>query len=105
MADIPTKEQQEIMKITDNITGIRKHLDEIKKRQDGDDLFRIEQNRKLDLIVNSLTDNDFNGKNGHLSRFSKIELMVIQHDMYWRILITIILGSGIIAGILKLLVK
>jgi len=102
---VVTKEQQDIMTINENINGIRKHLDGIKKRQDDDDLFRLEQNRKLDLILNSLTDNDFNGKNGHLSRFSKIELMVIQHDMYWRILITIILASGIIAGLLKLLVK
>jgi hypothetical protein len=98
-----TPDQQEIMTINDNINSIKRHLDKIKVRQDDDDLYRIEQSRKLDLIVNALTDTDFNGRNGHLSRFNKIELMVLQHEMYWKLLITIIISSGIIAGILKFL--
>jgi hypothetical protein len=98
-----TPDQQEIMTINDNINSIKRHLDKIKVRQDDDDLYRIEQSRKLDLIVNALTDTDFNGRNGHLSRFNKIEVMVLQHEMYWKLLITIIISSGIIAGILKFL--
>lgn len=98
-----TPDQQEIMTINDNINSIKRHLDKIKVRQDDDDLYRIEQSRKLDLIVNALTDTDFNGRNGHLTRFNKIELMVLQHEMYWKLLITIIISSGIIAGILKFL--
>ena len=98
-----TPDQQEIMTINDNINSIKRHLDKIKVRQDDDDLYRIEQSRKLDLIVNALTDTDFNGRNGHLTRFNKIEVMVLQHEMYWKLLITIIISSGIIAGLLKFL--
>jgi hypothetical protein len=91
------------MTINDNINSIKRHLDKIKVRQDDDDLYRIEQSRKLDLIVNALTDTDFNGRNGHLTRFNKIEVMVLQHEMYWKLLITIVISSGIITGLLKIL--
>ena len=100
-----TQEQKDIVNINENIVSIRKHLDTIKKRQDDDDLFRIEQSRKLDLLVNSLTDNDYNGKNGYISRLNKIESMVITHDLYWKILFTFILAGGILVGAIKWLIK
>lgn len=100
-----TQEQKDILEIKDDVRSIRTHLTTIKNRQDNEDLDRIERNKKLDLIVNALTDNDFNSKNGYLSRLNKIEQMVILHDLYWRILFAFILAGGLLAGALKWLIK
>lgn len=100
-----TQEQKDIININENIASIRKHLDTIKKRQDDDDFMRIEQNRKLDLIVNSLTDNDFNGKNGIITKLNSIEKTVMLHDLYWKVLVTILVASGVLFGLIKLILK
>lgn len=96
--------EKEILDIKTDISSIRGHLKTIKDRQDVDDLSRIEFNRKLDLVVNTFTDNDFNGKNGFVTRFSNVEKSVIIHDMYWKITIALLIPvyAGLIALIFKI---
>lgn len=100
-----TQEQKDIQAIKEDILSIRKHLSNIKDRQDNEDMHRIETNKKLDFILNALTDNDFNSKNGYLTRLNKMEAMIILHDLYWKILFSILLGGGVIAGVIKLITK
>jgi len=100
-----TQEQKDIIEIKDDIKSIRTHLNTIKNRQDDEDKNRIEQNRKLDLIVNSLTDHEYNGKNGLITKLNNIERTVILHQMYWNILFVVILAGGLLAGAIKYLIK
>ena len=100
-----TAEQKDILEIKEDLKSIRGHLDKIKKRQDDDDLYRASQNAKLDLIVNSLVDNDFNGKNGMITRLNTMEKMVISHDFYWRVLFGIIACGALIIIAMKLIIK
>jgi hypothetical protein len=99
-----TQEQKDIVEIKSNIESIRTHLDNIKKRQDNDDLTRIETNRKIDMMYNSLVDNEFNGSQGYISVVRKLQEKVILHDLYWKVLLTIIIAGGVLAGIIKLLI-
>lgn len=93
--------------VNEEIKSIRAHLKTIKERQDADDIVRIQMNHKLDLIVNSLTDTDFNGKNGHLSRFNTIEKLVTIHDLYWKIIFALFVPvyGGVIALLFKIFAK
>lgn len=100
-----TQEQKDILEIKDDIKSIRKHLDVIKEKQQIEDLSRTTQNAKLDLIVNSLVDNDFNGKNGLISRFNTMEVKVNNHDFYWRVLFGVIGGGALILALVKILYK
>jgi hypothetical protein len=93
--------------VKEEISSIRAHLKNIKERQDADDIIRIQMNHKLDLIVNSLTDTEFNGKNGHITRLNSVEKLVIIHDLYWKIIFALfvpIYGS-VIALLFKTFVK
>jgi len=100
-----TQEQKDIVAINENIASIRGHLKTIKERQDVEDSNRIEQNRKLDLIVNSLTDHDYNGKNGLITKLNNIERTVILHELYWKILFTFVIAGGLLVGAIKYLIK
>jgi hypothetical protein len=93
--------------VKEEISSIRAHLKNIKERQDADDIIRIQMNHKLDLIVNSLTDTEFNGKNGHITRLNSVEKLVTIHDLYWKIIFALfvpIYGS-VIALLFKTFVK
>ena len=100
-----TQEQKDIQEIKGDIQSIRQHLANIKLDKSIEEGYRLELNRKMDLIVNSLVDNDFNGKNGIISKVRNIEVMVLSHDLYWKVLITVILAGGVLAGAIKYLVK
>ncbi len=100
-----TQEQKDIQEIKGDIQSIRQHLANIKLDKSIEESYRLELNRKMDLIVNSLVDNDFNGKNGIISKVRNIEVMVLSHDLYWKVLITVILAGGVLAGAIKYLVK
>jgi len=100
-----TQEQKDIVFIKEEIGSVRSHLKTIKERQDSDDISRVEFNRKLDLIVNALTDNDFNSKNGYLTRLNNMEKMLLAHDLYWRVLMIVVLAGGLLAGAIKYLLK
>jgi len=100
-----TQEQKDIQEIKGDIQSIRQHLANIKLDKSIEEGYRLELNRKMDLIVNSLVDNDFNGKNGIISKVRNIEIMVLSHDLYWKVLITVILAGGVLAGAIKYLVK
>jgi hypothetical protein len=100
-----TQEQKDIIEIREDLKSIRKHLDNIKAREDDSQIMRLEQNRKLDLLVNALTDNDYNGNSGYLTRLNKIETMVVKQNLYWNIFFAIIVGSGILTAILKYFTK
>lgn len=99
-----TQEQKDIQAIKDDLASVRQHLKTIKERQDQEDLTRGQMNTKIDKILNALTDNDFNSQNGYITRLVKIESMVLMHDLYWKILFSILLGGGGLALLLKLLV-
>ena len=100
-----TQEQKDILEIKDDIKSIRKHLDFIKEKQQIEDVSRATQNAKLDLIVNALIDNDFNGKNGLISRINTMEVKVNNHDFYWRVLFGVIAGGGLIVTLIKTFYK
>lgn len=100
-----TQEEQDIKEIKGDIVSIRRHLDKIKEREDDSIIHRAELNRKLDIVVNSLTDNDFNAKNGYLTRLTNTEKIVLQHDTYFKALFVILIGSGIIGLIFKFLIN
>jgi len=100
-----TQEQKDILEIKDDIKSIRKHLDFIKEKQQIEDVSRATQNAKLDLIVNALIDNDFNGKNGLISRINTMEVKVNNHDFYWRVLFGVIAGGGLIVTLIKIFYK
>ena len=87
--------------VTDEIKAIRTHLKTIKDRQDADDLRQIERDRKIDLIVNTLIDNDFNANSGLISEFRETQKKVILHDLYFKVLITIVIAGGVLTGIIK----
>lgn len=98
-----TPEQKDIALIKESITSIKSHLDKIKQR-DEDALFnRSETNRKLDLLVNTLTDNDYNGKNGHITRLNNIEKTMLLHDTYWKVFFGFIASGSLIVLIFKLI--
>lgn len=99
----------EILKIVNSIkednTSIRTHLSNIRQREDDAIIKREDVNRKIDLLLNLLLDNDFNGKNGHVTRLLNVESKVNKQEVYWNVFFTIA-GSGVvIALIFKLLVK
>ena len=96
------QENKQITVIEEDIKSIRAHLKVIKDRQDEDDLSRTEVNRKIDMIYNSLTDNSFNSNNGYITILRQVEKIVILHDLYWKILLTIIIASGVLASIVKM---
>lgn len=102
--DSQTQEQKDIIEIKDDLKSIRSHLDNIKKRQDNDDLTRIDTNRKIDMMYNSLVDNEFNGNQGYISVVRKLQEKVILHDLYWKILFAIILAGGVLTAVIKLLI-
>lgn len=99
-----TQEQKDIVEIKDAIKSIRIHLDKIKTREEDSALVRAETNRKLDLLVTALTDNEYNGKNGYLTRLNKMETMVQMHELYWKIMFTVLMASGLLALVLRFLV-
>jgi hypothetical protein len=100
-----TPEQKEIEEIKVSIVGIRKHLDDLKQKEIDSSANRIEINSKLDQIITSLTDNAFNSNSGYLSRLNKIEQRSLRHDMYWMFFGFVILSGGVIAGVIKWLIK
>jgi hypothetical protein len=99
-----TQEQKDIKLIQEDIKSIRVHFDKFKAKEEDAIIVRSETNRKLDLLVNALTDNDFNGKNGYLTRLNKMETMVQMHELYWKILFTIIMGGGILVLAFRFLI-
>ncbi len=92
-----TQEQKDIATIKEDMKSIREHLNKLKQKDEDSQLLRGETNRKLDLLVNSLTDNDYNGGNGYLSRLNKTELKVQMHELYWRTLFVVFTAGGILA--------
>ena len=100
-----TQEQKDILEIKDDIKSIRKHLDFIKEKQQIEDVSRTTQNAKLDLIVNALVDNDFNGKNGIITRVNTMETKVNAHDFYWRVLFGVVSGGAFILALIKIFYK
>jgi len=102
---VKSEEQKQIEEINISIVGIKKHLDVLKEKELDASANRVEINNKLDTILNSLTDNAFNSNSGYLSRLNKVEKTSLRHDMYWIFFGFVILSSGIIAGILKMLTK
>jgi len=99
-----TPEQRDIALIKEDIKSIRVHFDKFKAKEEDAIVVRSETNRKLDLLVNALTDNDFNGKNGYLTRLNKMETMVQMHELYWKILFTIIMSGGILVLAFRFLI-
>jgi len=100
-----TPEQKDIKDIKDDIISIRSHLKSLKDNQEINSINRESESKKLDLIYNTLTNNEFNGGNGWVTRLNNIEKMTQLHDTYWKALFTI-LGSSVVIGlIVKLLVK
>ena len=99
-----TQEQKDIIIIKDEIKSIRTHLDNIKKRQDNDDVTRSETNKKIDMIYSSLTDNEFNGNQGYITILREIHRKVTLHELYWRVLLTIVISGGVLAAIIKILI-
>jgi hypothetical protein len=102
MAKVYPTEENKISVIEEDIKSIRTHLKNIKERQDQDDLNRTDQNKKIDMIYNSLTDNSFNSNQGYITILRKVETIVILHDLYWKIFFAIIALSGFSAILLKL---
>jgi len=98
-----TQEQKDIIDIKDEIKFIRKHLDHIKERQDDEDTEKIERNRKIDSIYNSLTDNQFNSNQGYITMLRAIQKTVILHDMLWKLTGIILIAGGVLAGLIKLI--
>jgi hypothetical protein len=79
------------------------HLDNIKKRQDTEDTEKIERNRKIDSIYNSLTDNQFNSNQGYITTLRNIQTKVLFHDLLWRLSGIILIAGGVLAGLIKLI--
>jgi len=101
----PTQEQKDIKDIKEDIVSIRSHLKSLKENQEVNALNREAESKKLDLIYNTLTNNEFNGGNGWVTRLNNIEKTVQLHDTYWKAFFTIF-GSGVVIGIIvKLVVK
>jgi hypothetical protein len=100
---VQTQEQKDIIDIKDEIKSIRKHLDHIKERQDDEDTEKIERNRKIDSIYNSLTDNQFNSNHGYITMLRAIQKTVILHDMLWKLTGIILIAGGVLAGLIKLI--
>jgi hypothetical protein len=98
-----TQEQKDIIDIKEDINSIRMHLDNIKKRQDTEDFEKIERNRKIDSIYNSLTDNQFNSNQGYITILRNIETKVLFHDLLWRLSGIILIAGGVLAGLIKLI--
>jgi NurA-like 5'-3' nuclease len=99
-----TQEQKDIVEIKGEIKSIRTHLDNIKKRQDNDDITRSDTNKKIDMIYSSLTDNEFNGNQGYITILRETHRKVTLHELYWRVLLTIILSGGVLAALIKILI-
>lgn len=102
---VKSEEQKQIEEINISIVSIKKHLEILKQNDIDGSANRFEINSKLDTILTSLTDNAFNSNSGYLSRLNKIEKVSLRHDMYWMFFGFIILSSGIIGGILKIITK
>jgi hypothetical protein len=98
-----TQEQKDIIDIKEDINSIRMHLDNIKKRQDAEDFEKIERNRKIDSIYNSLTDNQFNSNQGYITILRNIESKVLFHDLLWKLSGIILIAGGVLAGLIKLI--
>jgi hypothetical protein len=98
-----TQEQKDIIDIKEDINSIRMHLDNIKKRQDTEDFEKIERNRKIDSIYNSLTDNQFNSNQGYITILRNIESKVLFHDLLWKLSGIILIAGGVLAGLIKLI--
>ena len=97
--------ETDLKEIKANVDSLKKHFDILSKAQKDTDVFRISQNEKLDKIVNALTDTEYNGNKGYITRMTKLEEKVAQHENYWRLL-GIILSSGIIISlVVKLIIK
>jgi hypothetical protein len=99
-----TQEQKDIFEMKDDIKSIRLHLDKIKQRQGDEDTYRIERDRKIDMIYNSLTDNQFNSNQGYITTLRDVREKVLLHDLYWRILFVVVLAGGLLAGAIKYLI-
>jgi hypothetical protein len=100
---LQTQEQKDIIDIKEDINSIRMHLDNIKKRQDTEDFEKIERNRKIDSIYNSLTDNQFNSNQGYITILRNIESKVLFHDLLWKLSGIILIAGGVLAGLIKLI--
>jgi len=98
-----TQEQKDIIDIKEDINSIRMHLDNIKKRQDTEDFEKIERNRKIDSIYNSLTDNQFNSNQGYITILRNVESKVLFHDLLWKLSGIILIAGGVLAGLIKLI--
>jgi len=91
-------------KLLDELTKVRFHLDTVRNKQTDVESSNIGLNLKVDKILNALTDNDFNGQEGYITRLVKMEMLVKMHELYWKILFSILLGGGGLAVLLKLIV-
>ncbi len=98
-------DEDKISIIEEDIKSIRIHLKNIEERQDQDDLNRTDQNKKIDSIYNSLTDNSFNSNQGYITILRKVEAIVMLHDVYWKIFFAVIALSGFCAILLKLFLR
>jgi chromosome segregation ATPase len=97
--------EDRIKHIEENISSIRKHLDQLKTNNQDAISSRNEIDRKLDMVVNTLTDNEYNGKNGWVTRLNTMEKMVMMHDTYWKFLIAICGGTFLIGLIFNAFFK
>ncbi len=100
-------EAKDIDAIKDDIKSIRVHLHNIKTKQDDRDLSNISLTTKIEIIYNSLVDNDFNGNSGIVGKVSNHERKLIIHDMYWKIAYVLLIPAyiAIVTILLKLFIK
>jgi len=94
----------DLKEIKGSIDSLKKHFDILSKAQKDTDIFRVSQNEKLDKIINALTDTEYNGNEGYITRMTKLEKKVAQHENYWRLL-GVILSSGIVISLVVKLIS
>jgi len=94
-----TQEQKDIQLIKDDIKSIRVHLDNIKTNQETLKTNKEVAEKKIDLIYNTLTNNEFNGHNGFVTRLNSLEKTVLMHETFWKAFFWLF-GSTVFIGLM-----
>lgn len=94
-----TQEQKDINTIKEDIVSIRKHLENLKENQSNIKDNKEVSDKKIDLIYNTLTNNEFNGHNGFVTRLNNLEKTTLLHDTYWKAFFWLF-GSTVFIGLM-----
>ena len=99
------KEINDMVEVKGKIERIEHHMKLFKEGQTHSDNLHIENGKKLDNILNTITDSPFNADNGLVKRYNKTEKKTEAHELYFQILAGVIGAGSVLIVVVKFIMK